>query len=404
MLKKKKTVKELLKEIKEIQEAKEEKEETEEAIKEEEETTEEEEEKEETEEATEEAAKSISKFLGLDSLKKKIDRVLETKEGGSEIAKKLFNSNDFKKEDVDSLTKEEKIVGFFMACVQNDKVALKALSEGVAADGGYLVPDEFMAELIKDLPEETLMRNLVRVVPMKRDTLKIPKLGSKPKLRWTSENAQKSTTTADFSEKTLIAYKVAAIMYASEELIEDATDFDVVQLIIDLFAEGIAEEEDKVITVGTGIGQPTGLTSCTIASVTCSGNLDFDNIINLIYALPKKYRAQAKFLANNANIRELRKVKDTQNRYIWLDSVVPAEPSTILGYPIFENNWLSEAVIYFGDYKKGYWLGDRRRMTVTISREAGSAWEHDQVGIRVVERIGGNCVLENAMRVLNSIP
>jgi len=45
-------------------------------------------------------------------------------------------------------------------------------------------------------------------------------------------------------------------------------------LIISLFAEAIAEEEDKVITAGTGSGQPTGLTNCSIGSVACSGNLD----------------------------------------------------------------------------------------------------------------------------------
>jgi len=269
---------------------------------------------------------------------------------------------------------------------------------------GYLVPDEFRAELIRDIPEVTLMRNLVRVVTMKRDVLKIPKLGSKPQVRWTSENATKSTTTADFDEKTLTAYKVAAIMYTSEELVEDATDFDIVQLIIRLFSERIAEEEDKVITSGSGTGQPTGLTSCSISTVSCSGNLDFDDIINLIYALPSKYRRNAVFLAHNTNIREMRKIKDSNNRYLWQDAVAPGQPDTFHGYPIYENNWVPESSIFFGDFKQGYWLGDRRRITVTVSNVAGTAWERDQIGIRVVERIAGNCVLEAAMRELISIP
>ena len=194
------------------------------------------------------------------------------------------------------------------------------------------------------------------------------------------------------------------ILYSSEELVEDSTEIDVVQLIISLFAEALAEEEDKVITAGTGTGQPTGLTSCTIGSVTCSGNLDFDDIINLIYLLPSKYRRNAKFLVNNVNIKELRKIKDTTNRYIWQESVAPGQPATIYGYPVIENNYVPESEIYFGDYKMGYWLGDRRKMTVKVSDIAGTAWEYDQIGIRVVERIAGNCVLENAMRVLNTIP
>lgn len=210
--------------------------------------------------------------------------------------------------------------------------------------------------MIKDIEEPTRMRGLVTVIPMKRDVMKIPKLGSRPQVRWTSENAVKSTTTADFSQKTLTAYKCAAILYASEELVEDSKEIDVVKFIIGLFSEVLAEEEDKVITAGTGVGQPTGLTSCTISSVTCSGNLSFDDIINLIYLLPSKYRRNAKFLVNNANIKEMRKLKDSQNRYLWMDAVAPGQPATFHGYPVIENNWVPESEIYFGDYKKGCFL------------------------------------------------
>jgi len=103
-------------------------------------------------------------------------------------------------------------------------------------------------------------------------------------------------------------------------------------MIISLFSERLAEEEDKVITQGTGTGQPTGLTYCNITNVACSGNLSFDDIINLIYALPSKYRRNAKFLVNNANIRELRKLQDGSARYLWQDAVAPGQPGTIYGY------------------------------------------------------------------------
>jgi len=354
----------------------------------------------EVEEAAEKILSNISAKFDLDGLKSKVNELVEKSQS---VASKIYVSKDVSK-DIDSLTKEEKIVGFFSALMRNDVPVLKALSEGTPADGGYLFPDEFRAELIKSLSAPTRMRGLVRVVPMKKDVMNIPKLGSRPQVAWTSENAAKSTTTADFEQKTLTAYKMAAILYSSEELIEDCTEFDVVKLIIDLFAETIATEEDRVIIAGTGSGQPTGLVTCTIGSVTCSGNLDFDDIINLIYALPSQYRSNAKFLVNNVNIAELRKLKDSTNRYIWQDSPAAGQPSTIYGYPVIENNWVSEATIYFGDYKMGYWLGDRRRMTVLVSNIAGTAWSQDQIGIRVVERIAGNCVLEDAMRQLITIP
>lgn len=345
----------------------------------------------------------VEKKLGLNKVKGLLEKV-QSKVAEATLLTKIFGKEDFSKEDVKALTKEEKIVGFFLGLVQNDKTVLKALAEGVSADGGYLVPTEFRAELIADLEDPTTMRSLVRVVPMLRLSMNIPTLTAKPKVYWTAENTQKTTTSAEFSQKTLTAYKVAAILYASEELVEDASDWNIVQLIISLFSEALRQEEDKVLTIGTGSGQPTGIANCSLTSVTCSGNLDFDNIINLVYSLPQKYRRNAVFLMNNTNIRELRKVKDTNGRYIWQEPMSQGSPATILGYPVYENNWVSDAEIYFGDLKQTYWMGDRRSITVTVSNEAGSAWEHDQVGIRVVERIGGTCVLEAALRKLDTIP
>lgn len=43
-------------------------------------------------------------------------------------------------------------------------------------------------------------------------------------------------------------------------------------------------------------------------------------------------------------------------------------------------------------------------MTVKVSDIAGDSWEKDMIGVRVVERIAGNCVLENACRKLTGIP
>lgn len=338
-------------------------------------------------EEVEELTKSIMAKLDLKEFKNRV----------SKTAQSIYGASD--------LTKNEKVISdFWKAMITGDTTKLKALSEGTAADGGYLIPDEFMAEIIKDLEDPTHMRSLVRVVPMRRKTMNIPTLTSKPKVYWTAENTQKTTTSAEFYQKTLTAHKVAAILYSSEELVEDFLEADLVQEIVKMFSDAIVQEEDRVITVGSGSGEPTGLTNCSISSTTCDGNLSFDNLINLVYSLPKKYRVNATFLMNEVNVKELRKLKDTTGRYIWQDAIAAGQPETVMNYPVVENNNLGEDVIYFGDFKQCYWLGDRRRLTVTISKEAGEAWEHDQIGIRVVERIGGNCVLENAMRVLISIP
>jgi HK97 family phage major capsid protein len=367
-----------------------------------------EEKEEDVEEQVEEVAKnivdSVSKKLGLDNLKDKVDEVMANQEKGNSKILEILNSKDLTKAK-SQLTKEEKIVGFYHALIQGDKEVCKALSEGTAADGGYLFPDEFRAELVRWLTDQNRMRSLVRVIPMRRDVLNAPSLVSSVELYWTAENAAKTTTTTHFGQITLTARKVAAILYASDELIEDSTEIDVVNLIIQLFGEKLAEEEDRVIIQGNGTTEPTGIiTAGTLRTVSVAGNLNFDDIIDLVYALPQKYQNGSSFLVHRNNIKELRKLKDNDGRYLWGEPVAAGSPPTILGYPVYENNWVGDANILFGNWKLVYWLGDRKQMTVKISNDTTQAFTQDMTAIRVVARIAGNVVLADAGAHLDSIP
>ena len=357
--------------------------------------------------AAKKIADDIVAALPLDKLSKAIEALSAHQNTITPMAKDMLDG-ELTKDVISKMTVRQKIVKFFQAAIQADHSTLKALREGTAGAGGYLFPDEFRAEVIRDIAEKPTMRSLVRVVPMTRDQMKIPTLTSGPKVSWTEENAEKSTTTAQFYEATLTVKKMAAIIYSSDELIEDSVEIDVVDLIITLFAEAIGREEDRVIVAGNGSTQPTGLltavTASTIGGVTCSGNLSFDNMINLEYSLAAKYHANAKFLVHRNNIRELRKLKDSNGRYYWMEPVALGQPPTFHGYPVLEQNDMSEDVILFGDFRLGYWLGDRKQMSVKITQETETAFTKDQTGIRVVERIAGNVVLADALKALTTIP
>ena len=172
----------------------------------------------------------------------------------SSKALNLLDLETLMNKDVSQMTVNEKVVGFFQAILQNNTTVLKALSEGTPADGGYLFPDEFRAEIVRDLVEQKYrMRNEVTVLPMKRDVMTIPTLASRPQVTWTDENAPKSTTTAHFGQETLTVKKMAAILYVSDELVEDSTEIDIVKFIITLFSESIGIEEDRVVWRGNGI-------------------------------------------------------------------------------------------------------------------------------------------------------
>ena len=116
------------------------------------------------------ASETIIKNLRLDKLMAAVDRLENKEQGITSRTLKLLDLENMVK-NKSSLTAEEKTVGFFKACLVNDRVTLKALAEGVAADGGYLVPDETAAMIVRDLATGNYMRNHVTVMPMQRDSL-----------------------------------------------------------------------------------------------------------------------------------------------------------------------------------------------------------------------------------------
>lgn len=326
-------------------------------------------------------------------LSKKVDRLIDQQFGSDSKIKQILNGRSI---DAEDLTANEKIILFFRGLVTNNNPVLKALAEGVDADGGYLFPNEFMSELLRDLPDINVMRQEVRIIPMKRDKMDVTNLVNPLGVFWTAENATKSTTTARFAQQTLTAFKMAAILYTSDELVEDSTEIDLVSTIITLFAEAIATEEEKVIWQGNGSTQPQGINTATVASVGGTGNT-YNDITSLYYLLPSKYRTGAAFYCNSNTAKNIEMTKDTNGRPIF-NAGTETIPATLKGKRLVISEWVPDRVLYFGDLKKGYFLGDRKRMTAKVSNDTETAFTKDQTAIRVVARIAGRLVWPAAVR------
>lgn len=344
-----------------------------------------------------------------DELGDRISKAIVDAKGGNDkdaedLKGKFFNhENGFKAlefpSNLSNLTKDEKTVTFFKALINERqspeaKKVLRALVEGTDSDGGYLVPEEFRAEVYRILPDYSVMRKLARVIPMSRDTMNLNYLVAKPEAYWTSEYAEKTTSSAEIGRKQLTPHKLVCLLPGTEELIADA-NVDVVNMIAQLFAERIGEIEDKAFFIGSGSGQPTGLMT-TMSSNHVSGN-DFDAIIDLIY-----YRAQAvrkskrsAFVAHKNVIKAFRKTKDDDGRYIWsAGNPESGEPDRLYGYPLYEQNWMSQKAMIFGDFR-GYVIGDRQQLVVRTTMEGGDAWRRDSMEIKAKIRVDGVTVLEN---------
>jgi HK97 family phage major capsid protein len=281
---------------------------------------------------------------------------------------------------------------------------VKALSEGDAASGGYLVPTEFRAELVEDIKDLPVMRNLVTVIPMATDSLELPTLASDVKTSWGSENTAISTTTARFGTLTFAPYRLNTMMYTSRELVADSA-IAVVPLITRLFSQAIGRAEDTAIIAGTGTGQPTGIfkSGNTYGGINNSNNASTlaSAIKKLPYKLGTAYRPRARWIMNSIALAAVANLKDSQGRFLLTDGLSAADPKQLVGYPVIEQNDMATETILFGDLSY-YYLADREQMSVETTTQGAGTFEKHQVAIKVVERIDGKVAVNNAFKTITN--
>ncbi len=287
------------------------------------------------------------------------------------------------------------------------------LSEGVAADGGYLVPDEWDRRLIDSIEEQNIMRRLGTSITTS-GLHKINIAGTKPAAAWIDEGDALTFSDATFSQISLDAHKLLVAVKVTNELLSDNA-FNLENYILTQFALAVGNAEEDAflngpLTTPTGsAGKPRGLFTTVAAEAT--GNIETsaisaDDIISLIYSLKRPYRRRAVFIMNDSVISVIRKLKDENKAYMWQPSYQADEPDRLLGYPIYTSPYAPTVaagapVIAFGDMSY-YNIGDRGTRSIQELRELFAG--NDMTGYVMKERIDGVLVLPEAVRVIKMAP
>jgi HK97 family phage major capsid protein len=134
---------------------------------------------------------------------------------------------------------------------------LKALNETTNSQGGFTVPEVWSNQLLALIQGKAVVMNDLDVRQMTSDTLFIPKVTAGSTAYWVSELGTITDSSASFGQITLSAKKIAALTYASSELLDD-NNVDAANHLVTQMAEDLALAMDKAVYWG----------SCTTASNT----------------------------------------------------------------------------------------------------------------------------------------
>ena len=199
---------------------------------------------------------------------------------------------------------------------QEHDVRLKApsgMSENVDADGGFLVPAEFRAELLKKTYDAAQVAGRCRRIPMATNQIGIPYIAESSRADgcrsgairayWLAEAASKTASQPKFGKINLKLDKLAAFVYATDELLSDSV-ITMDALINELVSEEFAFVIDDAIIEGTGAGMPLGIlvAPCLVTVPAEGGQLPdtiwSQNIVNMWARLYARGRGNAVWYIN----------------------------------------------------------------------------------------------------------
>lgn len=285
---------------------------------------------------------------------------------------------------------------------------LKAHSEGVNSQGGFLVPDEFEATLINLREQFGVARANCKVYPMSRDTLNIPRRIGGLTSYWTGETAATTESTLTLSNVSLVAKKLSALTTTSNELAEDSI-IPIADMVADEIAWEFARKEDDALFNGDGsstyggiVGLKNALGAASIVdsgvSTSALSTITAASISGWFAAVPAyALTPNAKIYCHKAVYHSIfERISHTAGGATVAESVNGTREFRFYGYPVVFVQGMSSVtgtgvdgthIAYIGDLAQAAAFGDRRQVTIRTSDSALNAFEQDELAIRGTERV-----------------
>ncbi len=294
----------------------------------------------------------------------------------------------------------------------------KAMNTAVSAEGGYLV-DPQTAENVKSvLRSSASIRSIASVVNVDATSYDVLVDRTELGAGWATESATTvESSTPLFDRISIPLHELSAMPKASQRLLDDAA-FDIEGWLAGRIADKFATAESAAFIKGDGIDKPKGfLTYAAITNdswqwgslgyVATGATDDFDAdkpadaIVDLVYALGAKYRANATFVMNSRTAGAVRKMKDADGRFLWTDSLTAGQPAQLMGYAVLVAEDMPDigagaTAIAFGDFAAGYTVAERPDLRVL--RDPFSAKPH--VLFYATKRVGGDVTDFAAIKLL----
>lgn len=316
-------------------------------------------------------------------------------------------------------------LGDFLMAVQNkDIVRLKSIYKSTWGEddddektdmshltgtrGGFLIPPEFEANLLKLSVEMSPLTQMVTVLPVESNRGELPVLdqttaptAGQGDVGWAAtvtagvgpENTALTETNPAFKQIKWNIHKVGGITQAPNELIEDSP-MSIELILTALFSTTINSKREFLILNGTGAGEALGILNAgALIAVTTNAN----NVFALIDALAmlsrfKPYLSPGIWMAHQGVIPDIGVLQVASGGGVWMQDM---KNDKVIGMPLLGKQILYSEHLPQDDNSgdvilidpKAYILFQKRGMRIDFSEHV--AFKEDQGTWRFTDRMDG---------------
>ncbi len=249
--------------------------------------------------------------------------------------------------------------------------ALQADSD--AAGGFYTTPQQFVNRLIQAIDDQVFIRQWATPNTVTQaQSLGVPTLAADPAdADWTSElGTGNEDSSMNFGKRELKPNPLAKRIKVSNRLLRLTPDVEALTIQRLAYKFGITFETAGM--TGHGANQPLGVFTASSDGISTNRDVSTDNtttaftadgIKNAKYHLKGGYWARSRWMFHRDGVKMLAKLKDSENRYLWQNSVQLGQPDVLEGIPLFTSEYVPNtftAGLYvgiLGDFSY-YWIAD----------------------------------------------
>jgi HK97 family phage major capsid protein len=296
---------------------------------------------------------------------------------------------------------------------------LKVLGESQGDQGGFLVPEQFTAQLLALALEASVVRQRAFRLPMTSLNLALPTIIDTTHSTtvfggvrgyWSPESGSYTASEPTFGRVNLVAKKLTAYTSAANELLADSA-ISLEALLMRLFPAALAYFEDDAFVNGIGAGQPVGIINAdalvTVAKETgqAATTIVAENIDKMYSRMLPSSRANAIWLAHPDTLPQivsLSRSVGTGGSAVMMNNMAGAAPASIYGRPLIISEKCqtlgTAGDIFFVDLSY-YVIGDRQSISMAASPHV--RFQNDETVWRFTQRVDGRPWIESALTPRN---